>query len=500
KADHTVTLGSGFNTINLCLGSTTTASSVTITDFKLGQDVLTYDGQEIDFDRLPNGASIVTTGIGWELTMQMTGYQPSTVYITSAPSEEVIYPVEVISGNIFTPESGYDPRGVFGDEIVESPVTYGSNSQYLTLQQGNVVGSTVNDTLTGGDGDETFHGGPGDDLIYGGRGNDFIFGGDGNDTLAGGRGVDTIVAGAGDDLISVDFDQDGYIWTGDGSDTIDITYSRRAMDIYVYDFDFTSDHLKIDGVEIDLSDMGEDFTRTDFLNGQKLTFTGEYARIDTDDDGVPDGHLAYNVWLVDADYTLPETLNVDESAYYTGFDSEYDPEDPLARLSEPRGEVLGNGTDIFWNNAQADANGHDTIWGSAGNDTVNGGGGNEVIYGEAGNDSLLGGIGNDTIYGGDQYDTIRGGDGDDELWGMFNADRFVFADGFGADVIMDFDAQNAFEKIDLSGVSAIVGLADLMANHTSQAGGHVLIDDLAGNTITLVGVTLGDLDASDFVF
>ncbi len=358
------------------------------------------------------------------------------------------------------------------------------------------------------------------------------------------------------------------------------------MDIYVYDFDFTSDHLKIDGVEINLSDMGEDFTRTDFLNGQKLTFTGEYARIDTDDDGVPDGHLAYNVWLVDADYTLPETLNVDESAYYTGFDSEYDPEDPLARLSEPRGEVLGNGTDIFWNNAQADANGHDTIWGSAGNDTVNGGGGNEVIYGEAGNDSLLGGIGNDTIYGGDQYDTIRGGDGDDrvwggngrdlaslgngndvfwdngqndvhghdtiwggagndtvnggggneviygeagndsllggigndtiyggdqydtiiggagddELWGMFNADRFVFADGFGADVIMDFDAQNAFEKIDLSGVSVIVGLADLMANHTSQAGGHVLIDDLAGNTITLVGVTLGDLDASDFVF
>ncbi|PPB79351.1 hypothetical protein LV82_02978, partial [Albidovulum inexpectatum] len=56
------------------------------------------------------------------------------------------------------------------------------------------------------------------------------------------------------------------------------------------------------------------------------------------------------------------------------------------------------------------------------------------------------------------------------------------------------------EKIDLSAVSAITNLADLMANHIAQVGADVVIDDLAGNTITLTGVSLANLDASDFVF
>ncbi|PPB79364.1 hypothetical protein LV82_02972, partial [Albidovulum inexpectatum] len=54
--------------------------------------------------------------------------------------------------------------------------------------------------------------------------------------------------------------------------------------------------------------------------------------------------------------------------------------------------------------------------------------------------------------------------------------------------------------IDLSAVSAITNLADLMANHIAQVGADVVIDDQAGNTITLTGVNLANLDASDFVF
>jgi len=53
---------------------------------------------------------------------------------------------------------------------------------------------------------------------------------------------------------------------------------------------------------------------------------------------------------------------------------------------------------------------------------------------------------------------------------------------------------------DLSAVTEFVDFADLSANHLSQSGSNVIIDDNAGNTITLTGVNLADLDAIDFVF
>ena len=69
----------------------------------------------------------------------------------------------------------------------------------------------------------------------------------------------------------------------------------------------------------------------------------------------------------------------------------------------------------------------------------------------------------------------------------------------------DFDAFNALEKIDLSGVSSITGLGDLnLGDDTlgaaTQDGSDVLIDTGGGNSIRLTNVTLSDLDAGDFIF
>jgi len=79
-------------------------------------------------------------------------------------------------------------------------------------------------------------------------------------------------------------------------------------------------------------------------------------------------------------------------------------------------------------------------------------------------------------------------------------DIFVFSGTFGTDRITDFEAGNAAEKIDLSGVGPIADYTDLMTNHLSQSGPDALIDDHGGNTITLETTQIGDLTEDNFIF
>ncbi|MEZ5715607.1 MAG: calcium-binding protein [Paracoccaceae bacterium] len=162
--------------------------------------------------------------------------------------------------------------------------------------------------------------------------------------------------------------------------------------------------------------------------------------------------------------------------------------------------IGGTGRDTIFGNA-----GTDIIRGTGGFDTINGGDGDDSVFGGAQADRVLGGDGNDTCEGGGGFDTIDGGLGNDVLSGNFNADRFVFHDSHGDDTITDFEATNNAEKIDLSDVSAIASLADLnlgsaSAGAATQVGADVVIDTGGGNSITLLNVSLADLDANDFIF
>ncbi len=142
----------------------------------------------------------------------------------------------------------------------------------------------------------------------------------------------------------------------------------------------------------------------------------------------------------------------------------------------------------------------DTILGGNGTDTMYGEVGSDRLFGQFGNDLMSGGTDNDVLWGGGGFDKLYGDAGDDVLIGNYNWDTFFFAGMFGDDVILDFEALNTFEKIDLSAIVSIVDFADLAASHMSQAGSDVLIDDLGGNTITLRNVSLADLDATNFLF
>lgn len=139
--------------------------------------------------------------------------------------------------------------------------------------------------------------------------------------------------------------------------------------------------------------------------------------------------------------------------------------------------------------------GADTGDGGDGNDTIRAGAGDDVMLGGAGNDQMLGQFGNDTLSGGDGDDILNGGTGDNILIGGAGDDSFVFVRG--TQTVTDFTTGDI---VDLGGTIRITDYADLMANHISQSGTTVIIDDGVGNQVILENTDLAALADGDFLF
>lgn len=137
-------------------------------------------------------------------------------------------------------------------------------------------------------------------------------------------------------------------------------------------------------------------------------------------------------------------------------------------------------------------NGKDKAKGGAGEDTVLGNRGNDRLFGGSEDDKLKGGPGNDTLKGGSGDDILIGGPGDDTLNGGGGVDCFVFASGHGDDVVQDFE-----DGIDQLKITK--GASDFSDLKVSASGSDTLVK-FADVSITLIGVSPGDIDASDFVF
>ncbi|WP_189994079.1 Ig-like domain-containing protein, partial [Thalassobaculum fulvum] len=183
----------------------------------------------------------------------------------------------------------------------------------------------------------------------------------------------------------------------------------------------------------------------------------------------------------------------------------------------------GTDTDVVYGNQDADV-----LYGNQANDTLYGGqdadvayGGqdadvaygnlaDDVLYGNLGADTLYGGQGNDVLFGGQGNDLLQGNLGDDWLHGNLGddtittgsgADTVAVASSGGADVVTDFDGASG-DRIqiasDING-SGIDTYAELLAAATDTDDG-VQIALGSGNTLTLNGVTVSQLQSGWFTF
>jgi len=163
----------------------------------------------------------------------------------------------------------------------------------------------------------------------------------------------------------------------------------------------------------------------------------------------------------------------------------------VAAQGDAAGDIVSNVVDII-------GSAHDDILnGSQSSNSIQAGGGHDYLAGRGGADDLFGGEGDDELLGGGGWDNLDGGAGNDTLSGGFKGrDVFIFANGFGEDIITDFD--NNLDRIDFTQNTNFNVFADIVTVAT-QSGTDVLIQD-GTNQITLQNFNLADLDVTDFIF
>jgi hypothetical protein len=88
--------------------------------------------------------------------------------------------------------------------------------------------------------------------------------------------------------------------------------------------------------------------------------------------------------------------------------------------------------------------------------------------------------------------------GDDHLTGSSGKDLFVFSQPIGVDTIYSFDASE--DRIDLIGYTGFANFDDVQRHLTQDSAGNAVITLADGQSITLFGVPVSSLSASNFVF
>ncbi|WP_120499282.1 calcium-binding protein [Roseovarius sp. EL26] len=351
-----------------------------------------------------------------------------------------------------------------------------------------VIGSRLNDHITGSNEDNLLEGGEGNDTLYGKQGDDTLLGGDGDDNLYGGKGKDWLSGGQGSDILNGRENDDVFLLElNQGSQIRDYIYGGSGFDYVDYGADsYHSDSGDSSGlqqgVDLTLNNNGSAIaTRpdggTDVINGVEGILGSQYNDSFTGDNN--------NNFLNgrDGDDALAGGAGSDTLIGGNGADTLHgnDGNDVLAGGKGSDGLVGHEGDDVFLMEVYQNTTTRDYVYGGDGFDVVDYGafdtrpigfststgnldqgisltlndngsaiatradGGTDVINGVEGilgsrhDDQFEGDAGDNYIDGRSGDDTLSGGQGNDTLIGGEGSDVFLFEGHLGKDVINDFE-------------------------------------------------------------
>ncbi len=441
--------------------------------------------------------------------------------------------------------NGDDSILIFDGEFIDN-IDGGDDTDTLNLSNIVTPGEEVNINLAAG----TFDGlGPQTTIT----GVEIIVGTQLNDTLTGSIGADWLIGSGGDDIISGGFGNDTLNGGAGNNDTVDFSYSSATINI-----NLTTSKAIFTGSEEDIFNFEN---VTGGSGDETITGTADVNILtgNNGDDRLLGGAGNDSLFAGFGDDRAEGGSGEDVVLGGPGKDTLLGGGDDdtlggsnasdLMRGDAGRDLILGsNGNDRLFGGAAADTllggNGRDTLNGGQGPDRLDGGGnaGDLATYedsnagvfvrlwagdgagGDAEGDELIdieflrgsafgdtlqgtndlnrieGGAGNDLIQGlaGDDFlvgqagaDTLVGGAGDDQFWHV---------QGDGADTITDFTPGPGDDLVRLFGYGAAFDTFGEVIGASSQSGSDVIIDFGGGDTITLQNTTLASLTAADFVF
>jgi Ca2+-binding RTX toxin-like protein len=322
-----------------------------------------------------------------------------------------------------------------------------------------------NDKLVGNAGDDVLAGMSGNDTLQGGDGDDYLMGGAGNDTLDGGNGVDWAAYEDATSGVTVNLALTAAQNTGGGGSdkltSIENLYGSAFNDVLTGS---AGDNALAGGAGADSLSGG---AGDDLLQGG--------AGNDTLDGGA--GHDIASFADLSSG-VLVELLGA-QGAFAEGLSGR----DKLVSIES----VIGTGFDdsifgTYGDNYIEGGAGNDSLMGRGGADYIDGGEGDDVIgsFGlfnsEIGVGAvLIGGVGNDRIQSNDMGDTMLGGEGDDSFELFPLGDHDVIDGGAGRDVLTFYNAP--------AGVGVTVDLSNTGAQEVTS--GYFL-------TMQSVEVVIGD--------
>jgi len=327
-----------------------------------------------------------------------------------------------------------------------------AGDDYLLGADGNdaLWGAEGHDTLLGGDGSDVLYGEDGHDSIDGGNGHEQIYGGAGDDSLSGGTGADNLYGGANNDTLAGGSSTD-QLFGGNGNDSI--SGGTGADTLY--------------------GGAGND---TMFGNTALDTIYGEGG-----DDYISSGD--------GIDYVDGGAGN-DTIYGRSGWDSLFGGDGNDSIIGSAGDDLLNGGEGNDWISAGSawdvayGNDGNDTLYGNFGSDVLSGGAGQDVLYGGTGDDTLRGDNGNDTLLGNQGVDELEGGAGNDLLRGGTLRDTFIFETGHDRDEIEDFRLNEDLLHLSSDLVDGLTEEQAILDTFASIVGGVVVFDFGEGDQIT----------------